>query len=72
MGAGGRETISIYGESEDAVRPVLQIAMPRLPCLYAPGGTMHVAASFSAEKERLNPLESNSSSGPGRGFGSQP
>ncbi|MFH1625928.1 MAG: hypothetical protein ABID54_12350 [Pseudomonadota bacterium] len=36
--------MSVYGEREDAVRPALQIAMPRLPRLYAPEGTMHVVA----------------------------
>jgi putative transposase len=36
--------MSLYGEREDKDRPVLQIAMPRLPRLYAPGGTMHVVA----------------------------
>ena len=41
---GGREAMSLYGEREDAVRPALQIAMPRLPRLYAPEGTMHVVA----------------------------
>jgi len=33
-----------YSERDDAGRPVLQIAMPRLPRLYAPGGTMHAVA----------------------------
>ena len=33
-----------YGERDDKVRPVFQIAMPRLPRIYAPGGTMHVVA----------------------------
>jgi len=36
--------MSLYGEREEAVRPALQIAMPRLPRLYAPEGTMHVVA----------------------------
>jgi hypothetical protein len=36
--------MSSYGERKDAVRPIHQIAMPRLPRLYAPGGTMHVVA----------------------------
>lgn len=36
--------MSLYGERKDKDRPVLQIAMPRLPRLYAPGGTMHVVA----------------------------
>jgi len=47
--------MSFYGERRDAVGPIHQIAMPRLPRLYAPGGTMHVVAPFSAEKERLSP-----------------
>ena len=47
--------MSLYGDKEGVARPVLQIAMPRLPRLYAPGGTMHVVAPFSAEKERLSP-----------------
>ncbi len=34
----------LNGKREDAVRPVFQIAMPRPPCIYAPGGTMHVVA----------------------------
>jgi hypothetical protein len=46
--------MSSYGERKDAVRPIHQITMPRLPRLYAPGGTMHVVAPFSAEKERLS------------------
>jgi len=33
-----------YGERDDKVRPVFQIAMPRLPRIYAPGGTMPVVA----------------------------
>jgi len=53
VGARGREAMTLYGEREGAVGSVLQIAMPRLPRLYAPGGTMHMAAPFSAEKERL-------------------
>jgi len=36
--------MSLYGEREDAVRPILQVAMPRSPRLYAPRGTMHVVA----------------------------
>ena len=31
--------MTFYGEKDDAGRSVLQIAMPRLPRLYAPGGT---------------------------------
>lgn len=44
VGAGRRETTGFYDEGEGAVRPVVQIAMPRLPRLYTPGGTMHVVA----------------------------
>jgi len=36
--------MTLYGEREGAVRPVLQIAMPRLPLIYSPGATMHVVA----------------------------
>jgi hypothetical protein len=45
--------MTLYGEREGAVRPILQVAMPGLPRIYAPGVTMHMAAPFSAEKERL-------------------
>ena len=38
--------MTLYGERDGAVQPVLQIAMPRLPRLYAPGGTMHVVSQF--------------------------
>ena len=34
----------LYVPEENEVRPVLQIAMPRLPRMYAAGGTMHVVA----------------------------
>ena len=34
--------MTLYGEKDRALRPVLQIAMPRWPRIYAPGGTMHV------------------------------
>ena len=34
--------MTLFGERENAVRPVLQIAMPRSPRIYAPGGAMHV------------------------------
>ena len=34
----------LYAERDDAGRPLLEIAMPRSPRLYAPGGTMHVVA----------------------------
>jgi len=36
--------MTLYGEKDRALRPVLQIAMPRWPRIYAPGGTMHVVA----------------------------
>jgi len=44
VGARDREAMTLYGEREGEVRPVLQIAMPRWPGVYAPGGTMHVVA----------------------------
>jgi hypothetical protein len=31
--------MTLYGEGDGAVRSVLQMAMPRLPRIYAPGGT---------------------------------
>ena len=34
----------LYGERDGASRSVLQVAMPRSPRMYAPGGTMHVVA----------------------------
>jgi REP element-mobilizing transposase RayT len=34
----------LYGEKDRASRPVLQMAMPRLPRIYSPGATMHVVA----------------------------
>ena len=34
----------LYSEREGAGQHVLQIAMPRSPRLYAPGGTIHVVA----------------------------
>jgi hypothetical protein len=36
--------MTLYGERDDGVRPVLQIAMPRPPRIYAPGETMHGVA----------------------------
>ncbi|MDI6754195.1 MAG: hypothetical protein QME78_07350 [Thermodesulfobacteriota bacterium] len=36
--------MTLYGERDGLVRPVLQIAMPRPLRIYAPGGTMHVVA----------------------------
>lgn len=40
----GKETLMLYDQREDAVGSVLQISMPRLPRMYAPGATMHVVA----------------------------
>jgi hypothetical protein len=34
----------LYGDKDEENRPVLQVAMPRAPRIYAPGGTMHVVA----------------------------
>jgi len=36
--------MTLFGEKDRALRPGLQIAMPRSPRIYAPGGTMHVVA----------------------------
>jgi len=36
--------MTLYDERDGAVRPVLQIAMPRLPRIYSSGATMHVVA----------------------------
>ncbi len=36
--------MNIYRKVEDIDRPLLQVAMPRSPRLYAPGATMHVVA----------------------------
>lgn len=36
--------MKLYQEVDNSLRPVLQIAMPRAPRIYAPGGTMHVVA----------------------------
>ena len=41
---GGGDAMNFYRDRKEAGRPVLQIAMPRLPRLYAPGGTLHVVA----------------------------
>jgi hypothetical protein len=46
--------MSLYGEREDAVRPALQIAMPRL---YAPEGTMHVVARCNNREFYFNTPE---------------
>jgi hypothetical protein len=34
--------MTLYGERAGALRPVLRIAMPRSPRIYARGETMHV------------------------------
>jgi hypothetical protein len=34
--------MTLYGERDGGVRPVLQIAIPRLPRIYSPGAIMHV------------------------------
>jgi hypothetical protein len=34
----------LYGDKDEENRPVLQVAMPRAPGIYAPHGTMHVVA----------------------------
>jgi hypothetical protein len=39
--------MTLYSEKDHALRPFLQIAMPRPPRIYAPGGTMHVVARFN-------------------------
>ncbi len=36
--------MTTYRQIGDTLRPVLQIAMPRLPRIYSPGATMHVVA----------------------------
>jgi putative transposase len=48
----------LYGDKDEENRPVLQVAMPRAPRIYAPGGTMHVVARcnnrefyFTAQKD---------------------
>ena len=46
--------MSLYGEREDAVRTALQIAMPRLPRLAAPAGTMPVVARCSNREFYFN------------------
>ena len=40
-----RKSVTTYPESPP--RPVLQVAMPRPPRLYAPGGTVHVVARYN-------------------------
>jgi len=34
--------MTLYGERDGAVRPVLQIPMPCPPRIYPPGATMHM------------------------------
>jgi hypothetical protein len=38
----GWAAMTLYGDRCGAVRPVLQVGMPRLPRLYSPGATMQV------------------------------
>jgi putative transposase len=40
----GNEGMIQYAETDNLLRPVLQIAMPRAPRIYAPGATVHVVA----------------------------
>jgi putative transposase len=40
----------LYGEKDGSGQPVLQIAMPRSPRIYAPRGTMHVVARCNDRK----------------------
>ena len=47
----------LYGERERAIRPSLQIAMPRLPRIYAPGGTLHVVARCNNREFYFNAVE---------------
>mgnify|MGYP001191674093 CR=1 FL=1 len=49
--------MTLYGEREGAVGSVLQIAMPRLPRLYAPGGTMPVVARCNNREFYFNAPE---------------
>jgi hypothetical protein len=44
VGAPGGCVLKPYPQVEDLLRPVLRVAMPRAPRLYAPGGTVHVVA----------------------------
>jgi len=50
--ANGGEAMVLYGERKDAARLIHQIAMPRLPRLYAPSGTVHVVARCNMERRR--------------------
>jgi len=45
--------MTLYGEREGAVRPVLEIAMLRLPRIYAPGATMHMVARCNYREVNL-------------------
>jgi putative transposase len=49
--------MTLYGERDDGVRPVFQIAMPRPPRIYAPGGTMHVVARCNNREFYFNEPE---------------
>jgi hypothetical protein len=42
--------MTLYGERDFTVRPVLPIAMPRLPRIYSLGATMHVVARCNNRK----------------------
>lgn len=44
VGAPGGCVLKPYPQVEDLLRPVLRVAMPRAPRLYAPGGTVDVVA----------------------------
>jgi hypothetical protein len=57
VGAGDWEAMPLYSVRDGAVRPVVQNAMPRLPCLYASGGTMHLVARCDNREFYLGPQE---------------
>jgi len=42
--------MTLYSERDGAVRPVLQIAMPRLPRIYSPRATMHVVIRYNSRE----------------------
>lgn len=42
--------MTIYGQTDEILRPVLQIAIPRAPRIYAPGATVHVVARCKNRK----------------------
>jgi len=49
--------MTLYGEREGAVRPILQVAMPRLPRIYAPGGrSQHLTHEAGLRKKQTNQL----------------